>query len=412
MEFREYDGAKDREAVHRIWNEIGWIEPDKERQHKALDWTLEASHGSVAILEGEAECAVTSASGVLRYLEEDLSFSAVTAVTTSRVARQQGLAMRLLAQHMAEDAAEGALVSGLGIFDQGFYNKAGYGNGAYGRWVALDPAQLDVPGGFRPPKRLTVDDWEATHAARLNRRRGHGSVCLTEAALTRAEMAWGDKSFGLGYGDGLQGALSHLLWIGTDNVGSGPYQVFWMAYQTVEQFRELMALLASFGDQTKLVRLQEPPGIQVQDLLKRPFRHRELTEKSKFETGIHCAAYWQMRICDLSGCLERTHLPGPDVRFNLNLRDPIEKYLEADAPWHGVDGEYTVMAGPTSTAEPGHRADLPLLETSVNAFTRLWLGIRPATGLAFTDDLKGPPDLLEALDAVFRLSPPETDWGF
>ncbi len=412
MEFRDYDGTKDREAIHRIWNEIGWIEPDKERQHKALDWSLDASRTSVALLDGEAECAVMTVPGVIRCLKEDLSFSAVTAVTTSRVARQQGFAMRLLARRVAEDAAEGALVSGLGIFDQGYYNKAGYGNGSYVQQVALDPAQLIVPGGFRPPKRLTADDWEAVHAARLNRRRGHGSVCLSEATLTRSEMAWGDKSFGLGYSDGPQGELTHMLWAGTDNVGSGPYDVSWMAYQTAEQFRELMALLASFGDQVKLVRLKEPPGIQLQDLMKRPFRQHQITGKSRFETGIHCAAYWQMRICDLPGCLALTHLQGPEVRFNLSLRDPIEAYLEDDAPWHGVGGEYVVTVGPVSTAEPGHDAGLPALKATVNAFTRLWLGIRPATGLAFTDDLEGPPDLLEALDAAFRLPSPATDWNF
>ena len=75
-------------------------------------------------------------------------------------------------------------------------------------------------------------------------------------------------------------------------------------------------------------------------------------------------------------------------------------------------GEYTVTAGPASMAEPGHDTGLPVLEASVNAFTRLWLGIRPATGLAFTDDLKGPPDLLQALDVAFRLPAPQTDWDF
>ena len=46
------------------------------------------------------------------------------------------------------------------------------------------------------------------------------------------------------------------------------------------------------------------------------------------------------------------------------------------------------------------------------AFTRLWLGVRPATGLAITDDLHGPDDLLDALDERLRLPEPVADWAF
>jgi hypothetical protein len=42
----------------------------------------------------------------------------------------------------------------------------------------------------------------------------------------------------------------------------------------------------------------------------------------------------------------------------------------------------------------------------------LWLGVRPATGLAVTDELSGPPELLEALDWVLRLPDPKPDWDF
>ncbi len=48
----------------------------------------------------------------------------------------------------------------------------------------------------------------------------------------------------------------------------------------------------------------------------------------------------------------------------------------------------------------------------VNAFSRMWLGVRPATALNFTDDLSGPPELLEALDSLLRLPDPQPDWDF
>ena len=52
------------------------------------------------------------------------------------------------------------------------------------------------------------------------------------------------------------------------------------------------------------------------------------------------------------------------------------------------------------------------LDASVGAFTRLWLGVRPASGLALTDELVGPPELVAALDAAFCLPSPLPDWPY
>ena len=97
----------------------------------------------------------------------------------------------------------------------------------------------------------------------------------------------------------------------------------------------------------------EPSGIVLQDLLDQPFRFRRLTEKSKFEQTNRATAYWQLRICDLPGCLTKTHLLGDTLRFNLELSDPIGKYLDEEVVWRGVAGEYIVSLGPESSAVPG-----------------------------------------------------------
>jgi len=334
----------------------------------------------------------------MRYLDEDLPMCALTAVTTGRVVRKQGIASRLTAFSIALDAAEGALVAALGMFDQGYYDRLGFGSGSYVHWVKFDPAQIKVKMRHRVPSRLTPDDWEKVHAARLVRPRAHGAINIMPAAL--------------GYHDGPDGSLSHFIWGSTKNVEMGPYRIWWVVYRSREEFLELMALIKSLGDQVRLVEMNEPPGIQMQDLLEKPFARRTISEKSPYESGINAAAYYQLRICDLGGCLERTHLPGGPVRFNLKLSDPIEAYLERDAPWHGVAGEYVVTLGPSSQAAPGRDSGLPTLTATVNAFTRLWLGVRPATGLSFTDALESPRELLEQLDAILRLPEPKLDWDF
>jgi len=411
MNFRSYDAKKDREAVHRIWREVGWME-DEKKEKEAADLHIGAGRAMVCEVNGSAECLVLTAPATMCYLDEDLPLCALTGVVTGRVARKQGIASRLTALSIALDAAEGALVAALGMFDQGYYDRLGFGSGSYVRWVKLDPAQIKVKVKHRVPSRLTLDDWEKIHTARLARPRDHGAINIIPAAVTRAEMGSTKNPIGLGYYDGLGGSLSHFIWGSTKNVEKGPYRIWWVVYRSREEFLELMALIKSLGDQVHLVEMNEPPNIQMQDLLEKPFARRAISEKSPYESGISAAAYYQLRICDLGGCLERTHLLGDPVRFNLRLSDPIEAYLESDAPWHGVAGDYVVTLGPSSRAVPGRDSDLPTLTATVNAFTRLWLGVRPATGLSFTDVLEGPRELLEQLDAILRLPEPQLDWDF
>jgi len=407
MDYRTYDPDRDLDAVRRIWYETGWTQPGKEEH---MDLFLAAGRTLVADVAGEAECLVNTMPGTIRYLDTDLGFSAVAAVTTSRPARKQGLARRLTAQAVALDAADGKLVAGLGMFEQGYYNQLGFGTGPYEHIVAFDPAQLDIQVKPRVPRRITRDEAALVHAARLVRLHGHGSINITPVEMTQSAMQQMDNGFGLGYCDGPTGELTHHLWCTTKAVERGPYFVAWLVYQTRDQFLELMALLQSLGDQVRLVRMLEPQGIQLQDLLRHPFRGRVATRGSNFEHGIRATAYWQIRILDLPGCLAHTHLSSGPVRFNLRLTDPIADSLDDGAPWSGVAGDYVVTLGPASHAEAGTDETLPTLAAGVGAFSRMWLGVRPASGLAYTDELAGPAELLEQLDAVLRLPEPKLGW--
>lgn len=408
MVFRRYEPGRDADAVHRIWMETGWLEPAKE---DVMDLGLAACTALVAELEGTAECLVMSAEGTLRHLRDDLPFWAITGVTTSRVARKQGLASRLTAAALAEGAAQGKAVAGLGMFEQGYYDRLGFGTGAYVHRIQCDPAQIRVPVPDRIPRRLTADDWALMHAARLGRWRCHGAVSLTPPAATQANVLWSKHAFGLGFEDSA-GNLTHHFWCEADNPARGPYRIAWTAWQTPDQYLELLGLIRSLGDQVRLVRLTEPAGIQLQDLLDRPFREFEVRENGRFPLRRESYAWWQMRMLDVRACLAATHLKAQPLRFNLMLSDPVERFLDADSPWRGCGGSYVVTLGPECSAAHGTEPGLPTLEATVNAFTRLWLGVRPATGLAVTDALSAPRELLEALDDALRLPSPLTDWDF
>lgn len=409
MEYRNYNPEKDKEAARRIWREVGWV--DDEDTEKSMDLFLQDARIHVKDIDGEAECLVASVPGDIRYQNETLPMQIVAAVTTSRIARKQGFAGGMTAELIAADAAEGAAISALGIFEQGFYNRLGYGNGAYEHMVRFDPAKLKVQGPSRPPKRLKADDAEAMLQAMLNRHRRHGSVNIYPVNSLKAELVWTKKDFGLGYYSEDGKTLSHFLWAHSKGE-NGPYRISMMVYETRQQFLELMALVKAMGDQVHAVRIREPGHMQLQDLLETPFRQYNISEKSEYRADNQAYAYWQMRICDLEACIAATHLRCEPVRFNLVLQDPIERYLDADAPWHGIGGEYVVALGPVSTVERGSDAALPTLNAGVGAFTRMWLGVRPATGIAMSDELDGPDELLAKLDEALCLPVPHPDWDF
>lgn len=408
MKWRPYDPERDRKAAQRIWYETGWLRPERTQGFEAI---AAAGRAVVADVDGGPECLVLTTPGSLRCQGGDLPFTGVTAVTTSRVGRRQGLAGRLTARAVALEAEAGAAVAGLGIFDQGFYDKLGFGSGGYEHTVSVDPMALDVPEAPRRPVRLGPEDWEEVHAARRERPRRHGGLSFDNPNLTRAQMAGPEHAFGLGYRSG--GRLTHHLWChpDSDNRNQGPFRIQWLCYRTREELLELLGLLSELGDQVLLVRLHEPPGIQLQDFIQRPFRHFAQTGGARFEMRIDARAFWQMRVCDLPRCVAAVSVPS-EVRCNLELSDPIERYLEAGEKWRGIGGRWTVRFGPVSEARPGAEPGLPVLRADAGAFTRLWLGVLPATGLAAAGKLSGPEELLARLDAALTLPQPKPDWDF
>ena len=408
MKSRAYDAKKDREAAVRIWREVGWI--DGPESEKGFDVFLSAGSARLAEVDGGPECMVNTCPGTLRYMGEEVPTCCVSGVTTSHVAKRQGLASRLLAECLAAEAEGGSSLAALGAFDQGFYDRLGFGTGGYDHWCTFDPAQLVVPTPTASPKRLTIEDAERIHRSRLRRERGHGAITVTSSSMTHAEILWSDNGIGLGFaGDDRE--ITHHVWLTTKSPGGAPYRVSWMAYETKEQFLELMGILRSLADQVTSIRMREPAGIQLQDLLWQPFRYRRLTREAKHQQLMTASAYNQFRILDLEACIRQMRLDGKAVSFHLELLDPIRELAPEKAQWKGVGGEYTVHLGADSTLEPGRTGSLPTLRTTVNAFTRLWLGVQPASTLSWTDRLEAPTDLLTSLDRL-RLPRPTSDWEF
>ena len=411
MTYRDYNARTDAKAVRRIWLECGWID-DLETEGPTVSEFFDAAEDAlVATIDDEAECAVHSTNGSFMYQEEELSLGAVTGVTTSRIARKLGFARELTAMMLARQVAAGHEISALGMFEQGFYDKLGFGTGCYEQVIKFDPTTLNVDRDFRPPKRLTAKDFEAMYYAMTHRKRGHGGVNVLSKHLLKADLTFTENGFGLGYYDGPGGTLSHFVW-GSSKGEHGPFEINFRAYQSLDQLMELLALLKSLGDQINLIDTLEFGDIQLQDLLKQPFRTRRNTENSRYANRSSSLAYWQARILDLYKCLEKTHLDTPPVKFNLELYDPVIESLPESTNWRGIGGDYVVSLGENCSADIGKDTSLPTLKASVNAFTRAWLGVRPASQLAATTDLLAEPDLLAKLDRSFSVPKPHLGWDF
>jgi hypothetical protein len=354
----------------------------------------------------------------MQYQQRDLDLCAITTVLTSPLARRRGLGIASTANAMSQAADQGAEVANLGIFEQGYYDRLGFGSGCYENYMGFNPSDLsgNRVGDCRIPRRLTKADWAAMDSSMKHRWTSHGGCVLAPPEVVKCEAAWrastGD-GYGFGYEDD-QGQLTHFFY-GTLNGPHGPLDISAMAYQNGEQLLELFALLRSLSDQISLVHLIEPPHLHLQDLLQHPIRLQRITKRSDHSTYQVSRSSWQFRVLDLAKCISKTHLDGPDVEFNLVVNDPISEHFSStqladEKQWTGVAGEYVVYLGEDSTIETGSNADLPTLIASINAFSRLWLGVRPATQLAISDQLSGSQELLDDLDAALRL--PVAKWGW
>ncbi len=417
--YRPLDLARDMGACVRIWRECGWLE-NPEKDGKTLEVFLSEMQGYVGELRGEAECLATTCPGTIQYLDADLPMSVVSCVTTSRIARKQGMGGRLTAQVVADAASDGAAVSCLGAFEIGYYDKLGFGMGSYEHWVDFDPADLQIqssdgcPAKCRVPARLTTDDGAAMHRNRLRRLKHHGAVNVDTSGVTRADSSWGGSGFGLGYFDASGEELTHHIWFGGDEQKeNGPYRVSWMAYETIDQLRELLAVIKSLDDQVHLIKMFEPVGLQIRSMLRSPVRTMNVRRGADFATSFRLIPWWQARILDVPQCFAACKLRGDieGVCFNLSVSDPIEKYLPNDTKWRGVGGEYIISLGSESSAELGCDDGLPTIKTNVNSLTRLWLGVESANMLSVSDAFSGPGKLLDAIDRVLTVPQPRLDWA-
>ena len=411
IQIRDLDLPADGKSLQRVWREIGWS--DSERSDRAMLDVFAEGSASVGTINDEVECAVLTQPGTMRLDQQDLPLCVVAAVTTSRIARGLSLAQKLTARQLVQGQQTAAAVAALGMFDQGFYDNLGFGTGAYINEFSFDSSLLNVDIKPRTSTRLTAADAPRMLATMLARPRTHGAVTIDLSKSFESELDR-ENRFGLGYFEGER--LTHFMWM-KEKGEHGPYRVEWMGYETGAGLLELLALLKSLSDQIYSVFMLEPPHVQFQTLLKRPFRSQAIAEKGKFSAGQETYAWYQLRILDLPQCVQALNYNGPDICFQLRVDDPMDGLLnspdlaEQQALWQTLGGDWIVTLGEQATATRGLDEALPQMHCTVNTFSRLLWGVSRASSLAISDGLTAPVALLQALDGVFTANP-NPGWEF
>ena len=424
---RRLDAQKDCAQIGRIWREIAWVEGEDEAKH--LEHFLRDAVGFVALVRGEVEACVTAHQGVTLHQKQELSMWAVTSVTVSRVARRMGLAGRLTALLLAEGASRGYSIAMLGMFEQGFYDRLGFGTGSYERFLTFDPASVQIRETRHEdpihgaPERISAKDYEAVQRGRVANRRNHGFSWLCSSEALHAEMMWTKEGFGLGYFNEDHSMVTHHIWCKPEGE-HGPYEGWWSSYRDDEDMLRLLSIVKGLGDQVHSIEMKEPPGLSLQDFILRPFKQRRITRKGSYESRHSSAAYWQLRILNMEAVF--SHLSCKDTQtFLIDLTDPVgdklgPAELKMDATlqgsWTGLDGRWLLRLGPESgiarvSADAMPEAD-HTISTDVGSLSRLWFGAASARSLALQGKLVASVEAEQALDELLSFPEPHPWWDF
>lgn len=140
-----YNREKHLQDCLVTWKDAGWLEKGRE---EAASEFFEAGDALVGEQDGKAVALALSCPGTMKHqlIRKELGFCTISGVTTAFQGRKSGFAAALTAELTARAAERGQAVAGLGMFEQGFYDRLGFGNMPYWNSISLSPSEIKLTG--------------------------------------------------------------------------------------------------------------------------------------------------------------------------------------------------------------------------------------------------------------------------
>jgi predicted acetyltransferase len=176
-------------------------------------------------------------------------------------------------------------------------------------------------------------------------------------------------------------------------------------------------LVQEWGDQVDLIRFIEPAWMQAQDFDADPAHNYRRTKGSKVHVHTDADAWWQIRIVDMATCIAVMEPASEPFELLVEIDDPVEQHLAGSGyagSWKPLTGVWRFSFGATHTAERLGDAQTNVdLRTSINALSRWWLGVLPASSLGVIGQMHADSSTLTRLDQLTAHLPrPHPGWDF
>ena len=345
---------------------------------------MDAGSACVTRIDGDAECMVVwrtrPKSDISR---KDLPFSAVAGRPSHPASHENkglaGTTHRTLGRTRSKRRAHS--YQGLSFFEQGYYDRLGFGTAQYEDWIGFDPALLNVPFPARPPKTI--------HHRRL-RTRMHQSRLASKKTNT-AFVTFPDPNMDpqrqMRHQERLRPRATSTKPQTKSHTTSGAATTTmqntaptssngWLT-RPPEQFLELMGIIrsprrSSPNDQHE----PAPPHPDTRPPQRNPSKTEWTTSKSKFATfsrSHRLLAKPHQRPTQMPR--KNTPPRAPTTQFNLQLTDPIDDFLPEDETWKSTTGPIHHHPRTRILRDPRHtKKTSQTLKTTTSAFSRMWLG--------------------------------------
>lgn len=323
-----------------------------------------------------------------RWRGEWTTLGGLAAVASPPEHRRQGYVRQMIRAALREYRDRGIPWVALWPFDHGFYRRLGWGiANTFSRYEcdpdALERAAAAPAGSFEP---MAPDDWEQLRPTQL----AHGE--RTTLSLRRSEdwwrervfERWGTEPYVYAWRDDGE-VRGYLVYeIETDDE-ERTLRVYEWSHADFEAHRQLLRFLYTHDSQVSTVRLYQPEGSALLDLVDDP-------------EAVECTvdAGPMVRLGDVRVALSRIEYPeAVDERVILDVNDPLVEWNDARLALTVGEGQGDC----SKTVTP------PDAIVDVNTLSQL------AAGYFEVDEARRLGSLdcdEETADALSRLFPPET----